>query len=335
MQHLSTSSECDRLGLRRPLFGDFVRQLTSVTSEQISACLIEQQRDGGALGEVLCRHGLLTHEQVLEVLKMQARWVAQTMHGEMEPAGLPYPAKLSVCLPAFNEQANIINTLEAATAILPEFVQDFELVVVDDGSRDDTAKLVQQYSEREPRARLVRHPQNRGYGAAVTTGMRAATGDLVMFTDSDGQFSMLDLPQLLARLKGNDFVVGYRYKRADKFMRLVNAWLWGKLVRLTLGVRIRDLDGAFKVFPRDLVEQLQLTSSGAGINAEIMAQCAHGGLKFAEVPVNHFPRYAGASTGANLKVILKAFRDLPRMYRYRKTPPLKLARPQQEPAHAS
>ena len=118
-------------------------------------------------------------------------------------------------------------------------------------------------------------------------------------------------------------------------MRVVNAWLWGKLVRITLGVRVRDLDGAFKIFPRELVEQLQLTSDGAGINAEIMAQCAYGGLKFAEVPVNHYPRYGSAPTGANLKVILKAFRDLPRMWKYRHTPPLKRSAPKEQPAHAT
>jgi len=325
MQHKSMFSELDLLGLRRPLFGDFVRQLTSVTSDQMVECLREQQGAGGSLGEILCRRGVLTQDQVLEILAMQARWVADTMRGEFSPLELPYPAKVSVCLPAFNEQATIINTLEAATAILPAFVRDFELVVVDDGSRDQTAQRVQDYAARNGRARLVRHEKNRGYGAAVTTGLRAATGDLVMFTDSDGQFSMLDLPQLLARLPGNDFVIGYRWKRADKFMRLVNAWLWGKLVRLILGVHVRDLDGAFKIFPRELVQKLQLTSSGAGINAEIMAQCTSGGLKFAEVPVNHYPRYAGAPTGANLKVILKAFRDLPRMWKYRKTPPLRLS----------
>src|SRR5262245_24110186 len=227
-------------------------------------------------------------------------------------------------MPAYNEADNIEDTLRAACAILPEVVERFEVVIVNDGSRDETGKEVERFARSDPHVRLVSHPQNRGYGAAVTTGLRAARGDLVMFTDSDGQFSLLDLPRFLARLPGHDVVAGYRYQRADKWHRLLNAWAWGRMIRLLLGTRVRDLDCAFKLFRREVIDRLTLTATGAAINAEIMAQCARGRARVIELPVRHFPRYHGAPTGAALRVIARAFRELPRMWKYRTGPAPKL-----------
>ncbi|OAI40713.1 hypothetical protein AYO40_04470 [Planctomycetaceae bacterium SCGC AG-212-D15] len=251
------------------------------------------------------------------MIKMQARWVAQALHPDLHPHGFPYPKFFSLCLPAYNEKDNIEDTLDAACCILPEFVEQFEVVVVDDGSGDGTGDIVEKYAERAPQVRLVRHDRNRGYGAAVTSALRASRGELVAFTDSDGQFSLLDLPLLLAKIDEHDVVLGYRYNRADSRMRLFNAWGWSWVIRLALGVRIKDLDCAFKLFRRDVLDRLKLTSTGATINAEMMAQCMRGGARMVEIPVNHYPRYAGAPTGAALKVIARAFRELPSLLRYR------------------
>ncbi len=314
--------------LERPLFGQVVRQVVRLRSDQLERCLEIQRQANGliGLGQVMRNEGLITRAQIMQVLRLQAHWTATASQGDMGQTGLPYKAFLSLCLPAYNEAANIEDTIDGACAMLPEFVQGFEVVVVDDGSRDATADLVTHYSERDPRVRLVRHDRNRGYGAAVTTGLRAACGDLVMFTDSDGQFSLLDLPYLLAKLETCDVVIGYRYKRADPRHRLFNAWAWNRLIRFILGVKVRDLDCAFKVFRREVIEQLQLTATGAGINAEILAQCFRGGLRIEEVPVAHYPRSQGAATGAALRVILRAFRELPRLWKYRSTPPIVLNR---------
>jgi hypothetical protein len=309
------------VGLERPLFGQSVRRVVGLKSNLLEECLAQQRQAGGRLGDVLRERGLLTGNQIKEVLRFQARWVASAAQADLKPLALPYPATLSLCMPAYNEEANILDTLDAACAILPEFVKDFEVVVVNDGSHDATAQLVAQYSVQEPRVRLINHEHNRGYGAAVTSGLRAATGELIAFTDSDGQFSFLDLPQLLARLRGADVVVGYRYQRADHWMRKMNAGAWNWLIRTMLGVRIQDLDCAFKLFRREVVEGLRLTAEGAGINAEIMAQCTHGGLRIEETPVTHYPRYRGAPTGAALRVIVKAFRELPRLWKYRSNIP--------------
>ena len=161
-------------GLERPRFGQFARQIVGITTAEIELALAEQRRQGGRIGEILCRRKILTGGQCLEVLRAQARWVARSLRADVAPARLPYPAYLSVCMPAFNEAGNIRATLEAAAAMLPELVEDFELVVVDDGSKDGTAAVVEEFADQTGAPlRLVRHPVNRGYGAAVTTALRA------------------------------------------------------------------------------------------------------------------------------------------------------------------
>jgi hypothetical protein len=305
------------ISLERPPFGQCARQVLGLQSEELASCLEQQMREGARLGEIFRHRGVATREQIAEILKLQARWIATALQTDMKPTGFPHAAFLSLCMPAYNEATNIEDTLDAACAILPEFVQRFEVVVVDDGSKDNTGELVARYAEREPRIRLVRHDSNLGYGAAVSTGLRAAKGDLVAFTDSDGQFTILDLPQLLMGMESSDVVVGYRYQRADNWVRRMNARAWGWLIRTVLGVRVKDLDCAFKLFPRRVVDDLQLTATGAAINAEILVQCVQKGHRIREFPVTHYPRYHGAPTGAALRVIYKAFRELPRLWKYR------------------
>lgn len=307
------------LSLERPLFGQCARQIAPIRCAELEAALAEQQRCGGRLGKILYDSGHLTEQQVEEALQLQASSVAKAAAADMGEAGLPFPCRLSVCMPAYNEADNIRGTLESAVSVLPHLVQDFELVVTNDGSTDDTAAVVNEFSnECEHAVKLVNHPQNRGYGAAVATAMRAATGDLVMLMDSDGQFSLLDLPQFLAAIQNHDVVVGYRVGRADSFIRKLNAALWTKFISVLLKVPNRDLDCAFKVFRRSDLEQIKMDSNGASINAEIMTQCAAKGLSICELPVRHYPCYFGEQTGANLRVILKAFRELPRLLRTRK-----------------
>lgn len=307
------------IALERPHFGQFARQVAPIGMNDMAECIRIQKEQGGRLGDLLRQRGLLDSDQINECLRLQAEWVAAGMRAEFG-GQVPSEQFLSVCMPAYNEAENLPDTLDAALNILPAFVNRFEVVVVDDGSKDGTADVVRAYAGRDPRVRLVSHAQNSGYGAAVTTGLQAARGDIVMFCDSDGQFSFLDIPHLLRQMDRNDVVVGYRYNRADHWMRLVNAKCWNRLIRFALGVRVRDLDCAFKMFRRSVVDRLKLTATGAAINAEIMVQVLKGGVRVSEVPVNHYPRYAGAPTGAAFKVIAKAFRELPRLWKYRFNP---------------
>jgi glycosyltransferase involved in cell wall biosynthesis len=305
--------------LEQPLFGQLLRQVAKLRTDQLEACLQRQRQEKErlALGQILLREGLITREQIREVLRLQARWVAATLQADMAPEVFPADTFLSLCLPAFNEEVNLPDTLDAACTILPELVRRFEVIVVDDGSSDGTWDRLTEYAHQEPRVRPLRHPRNQGYGAAVTTGLRAAAGDLVAFTDSDGQFSLLNLPWFLCHIKEYDVVIGYRYRRADPWHRRWNAWAWNRLVRVFLGVRVRDLDCAFKVFRREVIDGLRLTATGAAINAEILAQCVHGGRRIRELPVAHYPRYHGSATGAAWRVIVRAFRELPQLGRYR------------------
>jgi Glycosyl transferase family 2 len=319
--------------LEVPRFGEFARQRAQISSDDIAACLSLQRQSGERLGRILVREGYLAPEQVIEILKDQARWAATMRSRDVAPQQFPLSTSFSLCLPCYNEAEVIEEVLRGASAVLPEFLDEFEIIVVDDGSTDATPNVVARLMQNEDRIRLIRHEVNRGYGAAVSTALRAALGHWICFTDGDGQFNLLDLPQLLVGAQEVDVVVGYRYRRAEGRMRRLNAHSWNRLIRHLLGVRVRDLDCAFKLFPRWVVENLKLTANGACVSAEILAQCVHGGLAVREVPVSHFSRAAGKATGANLKVVAQAFRELPLVWRYRSHTPL--IRPVREPARGT
>ncbi|MDI3317084.1 MAG: glycosyltransferase family 2 protein [Bacillota bacterium] len=221
--------------------------------------------------------------------------------------------ELSVVLPAYNEEANIGDTLEQVTGFLEGRGLEYELLVVDDGSRDRTGAVVTGIAKANPAIRLLRHTRNRGYGAALRTGFAAARGRWVFFMDSDGQFDIRDLEGFLARRERADVLVGYRARRRDPPLRRLNAAGWNMLVRLLLGVPVRDVDCAFKLYRADVLRRLTITSSGATVNAEMLAQVRRLGYRLLELPVRHFPRTAGRATGNDPRVILRAFRELARL----------------------
>jgi glycosyltransferase involved in cell wall biosynthesis len=156
----------------------------------------------------------------------------------------------------------------------------------------------------------VHHEVNRGYGAALRSGIYKASKDLVFFTDSDLQFDLEEIQHLEEWIHEFDIVAGYRARRADPAHRRLNAWGWNVLVRLVLGLKIKDIDCAFKLFRREVFSNIRLETVGAMINTEILTLAQRGQMKIKEVPVSHYPRLAGEQTGANIKVIFKAFREL-------------------------
>jgi glycosyltransferase involved in cell wall biosynthesis len=221
---------------------------------------------------------------------------------------------VSFILPAWNEAENIVQAIEDTVAAAKRHCSDYEIIVVDDGSTDDTAKLVQALQSVHPTLRLIRHESNRGYGEALHTGFSAGRLEYVFFTDADNQFDMDELPLLLEWADNSDVVAGYRRVRQDPKMRLLNAWLWNRLVRFLFYVPVRDIDCAFKLFRRSALANVDIESRGAMINTEIMVKLARAGWRIVEVGVTHLPRQAGEPQGARIKVITRAFAEIARMY---------------------
>ena len=254
--------------------------------------------------------------------------------GESLPASapqrvVPYPAasagalrvvpiarpQLSIVFPAFDEEHNIGDAIRIALAVASELASDFEIVVVDDGSRDGTATAIEHHSRGDARVRVVQHESNRGYGAALRSGLRHARGELVFFTDSDLQFNLAELVKLLAHTESFDIVAGYRAPRRDPLGRRVIAALWGSVVRLLFGLRVRDIDCAFKVFHRRVIEAMPIASIGAFVNTEILVRASSAGYRVHQVPVSHRPRRYGRQSGARPRVILRALVELTSLYR--------------------
>jgi glycosyltransferase involved in cell wall biosynthesis len=217
-------------------------------------------------------------------------------------------------LPSYNEEANIERAIDQTRAVAERVCSQWEILVVDDGSKDRTAEIVRGASAIDPSIKLVSHSCNRGYGEALRSGFAAAQFDFVFFTDADNQFDMNDFELLVAWADRADVVAGYRKVRRDTFMRQVNAWGWNRLVRMLFYVPVRDIDCAFKLIRREALEQIDIESRGAMINTEIMVKLARNGCLIIEVGVNHFPRTAGAPQGAKLRVIARALREVKKMY---------------------
>jgi putative flippase GtrA len=225
------------------------------------------------------------------------------------PAGPLATISLSVVLPIYNEAETIEETVERTLRGVAALVSDFELILVNDGSTDATGALLASFAA-DPRVRIVTHARNQGYGAALVDGFAAANKALTFFTDSDGQFDIADLARLLPFIDEYDAVIGYRQQRQDSWLRKLNAWGWKLVVRLALGVRARDIDCAFKLLRTSFLRRYPLETRGAMINAELLYKLRRAGCTWCEVGVRHFPRRGGRATGANLRVIARAFREL-------------------------
>jgi len=221
-------------------------------------------------------------------------------------------SSLSVVLPAYNEEANAQSAVEQVSAVAQQLGMDYEIILVNDGSADRTGEIGRELMERIPNFRLVEHYPNRGYGGSLKAGFAAATKDLIAFVPADNQFDFGEISRLLERLDEAEIVSGHRAEREDHFIRKVNAFGWNTVVRLLFGYLCHDIDCGFKLFRREILDHVTLVSDGAMIDTELLAGARARGYRIAEVPVTHLPRVGGEATGANIKVIARAFRDLAR-----------------------
>jgi glycosyltransferase involved in cell wall biosynthesis len=221
---------------------------------------------------------------------------------------------ISVFFPCYNEQDNVARTVEQAIRVLQKLTDDFEVIIVNDGSSDSTGQIADEIVTRNNNVKVVHHPTNLGYGAALQSGFGASTKELVFYTDGDGQFDIEELPPLLPLIAQYDIVSCYRINRQDNLIRKINGWAWTKLVCLLFGMKVRDIDCAFKLYKREIFDKINLGSAGALIDAEILARAVRRGYTVTQRGVHHYTRTAGEQTGANIKVILRAFKELLKLY---------------------
>jgi glycosyltransferase involved in cell wall biosynthesis len=223
---------------------------------------------------------------------------------------------LSVFFPAYNDAPSLPPLIAKTFAVLDEFVEDFEVIVVNDGSADDTGAVLEELRvQYGPRLRVITHPENRGYGGALRTGFTEATKDFIFYTDGDGQYDVGDLPALLGAMQPHvGLVNGYKIARQDPWHRKVIGAVYNQFARFLFGVRLRDIDCDFRLFRRALLEEKPLRSSSGTICVELVKLLERSGMDVVELPVGHYPRLHGRSQFFRVKSLAITFVQLCRLY---------------------
>lgn len=214
---------------------------------------------------------------------------------------------ISVVLPAYNEEKNIKNAVENAISVLEKISKDYEIIIVDDGSKDKTGEIAD--SLRSEKVKVIHHEKNKGYASALKTGFENSSRELIFFTDADNQFDLNELRKFIPLSKYYDIVIGYRYERNDPLHRLIISRIYNFLIRILFGIKVRDIDCAFKLFRKEVIKSIDIKHKGWLINTELMAKILKKGYKFKEVPVMHYPRTEGKTT-VNFKSMIETFFEL-------------------------
>jgi glycosyltransferase involved in cell wall biosynthesis len=220
---------------------------------------------------------------------------------------------ISVVLPAYNEEGNVEYVIKTIINFFPSVTDNFEIIAVDDGSVDKTAEILEGLKKIDARLKVIRHPENRGYGAALTSGFKRAQKELVFMMDSDRQFDICDLIKLTAYIDDYDIVIGFRVKRKDPFNRSFYSYCFKSLIKSFFGIEFQDINCGFKLFKREVLQRMVIFTTGSLISAEIVIQAYINKLKIKQVAVNHYPRIYGRQTGASIKVILTILLEICRL----------------------
>jgi len=225
------------------------------------------------------------------------------------------PKSLSFVLPAYNEEDNIARAVKAVVEAAEGLeLADYEVIVVDDGSADRTAGIIDGLGQENPHVRPIHHPRNLGYADALRTGFTSARMPYVFYTDSDLQFDVKEVKNLLPAIEDYDIVCGFRIYRYDPLSRLFLAWAYNLVARTIFRLRVRDIDCAFKLFRREVFDVIDIRSKKFFVDTEILAKARHLGLKMTEVGVRHYPRAGGRST-VRASHVFSTLRELAKMWR--------------------
>src|SRR6185436_2828783 len=238
---------------------------------------------------------------------------------------------VSVVLPAHNEEENVAEAVQQALAAAEPVSRRQEVIVVDDGSADATAAIAAELAATDSRVRVLRHDANRGYGSAIRSGIAGARMEGGLLPDADLQFDLRQLSDFVPHTTEAELVVGYRAERSDPLIRRINAAGWNAFVHVLFHLPVRDVDAAFKLIWRDALDGLELSSTGAAIDTELLAKATRRGARIVELPVVHRPRMAGEPSGAELRVIARAFREVFVVWRSMNSPLLGRLQPAREP----
>lgn len=227
--------------------------------------------------------------------------------------------EISVFYPTYNEEANIKKTVLKTVAILKKIASNWEILVVNDGSKDRTKEIVATLSKKDKRIKLINHKVNRGYGGSLQTGFYNSKFKLIAFTDSDGQFDFSEITNFIKTKEetGADLVIGYYKKRQVSKLKIITSKMWEIAVMLLFGLKVKDIDCGFKLIDKKVIETIDRLESerGAFISSEFLIKAKKKGFKIVEIPVTHYPRVAGKGTGRDIKVIVQSFIDLFRLWK--------------------
>ena len=227
--------------------------------------------------------------------------------------------ELSVFFPTYNEEASIKKTVLKAKEVLGRIANKWEIIIVNDGSKDRTGEIGEELVRSDKRIRVITHNPNRGYGAAFKTGFYAAKYAWIAFTDADGQFDFSEVTNFIDKQNqtGADLVIGYYKKRQVSKFKILTSKMWELAVYLLFGLHVKDIDCGFKFVSKKVIDSISELESerGAFISSEFLIKAKKKGFKIVEVSITHYPRLAGGGTGRQLRVIIKSFVDLFRLWR--------------------
>ncbi len=213
---------------------------------------------------------------------------------------------LSVFFPVYNEEANLEILIKQAVRIIPTLASRYELLIINDGSTDDSLKIAKNLRREYRQVKIFSHKYNRGYGEVLKTGIKNSQYEWIFWTDSDLQFDLAELANFVKETNKSQAIIGYRKKRSEGLRRHLNTSIFKYYIDLLFRLHVKDIDCAFKLLKASILKNLRLTSGSAFTSAEILYRLKKRGVKFKEIAVNHYPRLYGQATGAKFKVIIKA-----------------------------